>query len=102
MTSIDKEMQDSNDRLSELCLHLKNLNEKKKTASDNDLEILMDEIILLEISIESEKVRYYNLQQFREYQLSCDHTFVDDLIDISPDKSKVVKYCSNCLFTCEN
>ena len=29
----------------------------------------------------------------------CDHDFVDDLIDISPDKSKCISYCRICEYT---
>ena len=65
-------------------------------------EILTDEIIGLEVNIESEKIRYNNLLQLRDYQMSCDHFFIEDLIDITPEKSQVIKYCKCCLFTCEN
>jgi hypothetical protein len=29
----------------------------------------------------------------------CSHTIVEDLIDISPDKSQKIKYCSICEYT---
>ena len=29
----------------------------------------------------------------------CDHNFVKDTIDVSPDLSKQIEYCSNCEYT---
>ncbi len=29
----------------------------------------------------------------------CDHDFIDDTIDIDPDKSKSISYCKNCSYT---
>ena len=33
---------------------------------------------------------------------NCEHTFVDDLIDITPDKSQNITYCTICEYTKEN
>jgi len=30
---------------------------------------------------------------------ACEHVFVEDLIDISPDESKMIKYCEVCHMT---
>lgn len=104
---IDKEIMDLQNNIRELELKLKTLNDEKTIiiSEDNlevDLEILTDEIIELELKISSEKTRYNNLLQLRDYQLSCNHSFIEDLIDITPEKSKTIKYCTVCLFTCEN
>jgi hypothetical protein len=32
----------------------------------------------------------------KEMQLLCDHEFVNDLIDIDPDNSRMIRYCSKC------
>ena len=32
----------------------------------------------------------------------CKHEFIDDLIDISPDTSKLIRYCKICEYTTEN
>jgi hypothetical protein len=32
---------------------------------------------------------------------TCDHEFIDDMIDITPDKSLHIKYCKFCNFTKE-
>ena len=29
----------------------------------------------------------------------CEHTWINDLIDIDPDRSKSIKYCSKCYLT---
>lgn len=33
--------------------------------------------------------------------LHCDHIFVDDYIDINPDRSERITYCSKCQYTLE-
>jgi len=104
---IDAEIMELQNNIRDLESKLQTLNDEKNNIllgdnQDIDLEILIDEIIGLEINIEAEKTRCNNLQQLREYQLSCDHSFIDDLIDIHPEKSKIIKYCTRCLFTCEN
>jgi hypothetical protein len=32
---------------------------------------------------------------------NCDHTFVEDMIDITPDKSQIITYCTKCEYTKE-
>ena len=39
----------------------------------------------------------FNLDKF--IFLNCEHNFVDDLIDITPDTSKHVTYCTVCEYT---
>jgi ABC-type phosphate transport system auxiliary subunit len=56
-----------------------------------------DEIYQLESQLESKNEQYNNLLQLREYQSLCNHDFVDDLIDLTPDTSKMITYCVHCL-----
>jgi hypothetical protein len=47
---------------------------------------------------------YKNIIQLIEKYLikhsnDCDHNVVDDLIDIDPDRSKMIKYCTLCYKT---
>jgi hypothetical protein len=68
---------------------------------DEDIAIVESEIIGLEKMLESEITRYNEISHYVDYQLCCNHVFVDDLIDIDPDNSKQIKYCVLCLFTDE-
>ena len=99
---IETEIMDLQTKIQVLESELHSLNNEKSNVSEDQSEILTDEIIGLEVNIESEKIRHNNLLQLRDYQMSCDHSFIEDLIDITPEKSQVIKYCKSCLFTCEN
>ena len=99
---IDKEIMDLQNNIKETELKLEIINREKTSIPENDLDVLIEEIVRLETSIESEKKRCNELSQLKEYQSSCEHSFIEDLIDIDPDRSKIIKYCSVCLFTCEN
>ena len=68
----------------------------KTKIQQND--VLDDEIHQLESQLEFKTEQYNNLRQLREYQSLCNHDFVDDLIDLTPDKSKLITYCVHCLF----
>lgn len=74
------------------------LEEEKRILVDNngsevDIAILDSEIMTLEKKLEDD----LNLLS----QYCCDHVFVDDLIDINPDESRTIRYCTFCLFTDE-
>lgn len=65
----------------------------EKNENEMDIAILESEILVLETKLENDidsVVQYY-----------CDHVFVDDLIDINPDESRMIQYCTLCLFTDE-
>ena len=48
-------------------------------------EINVNKCILLDINTEIQKM--------------CNHDFVDDYIDISPDETKQIRYCKKCEYT---
>lgn len=76
--------------------------ENAKKESNMDciyFDILESESLELEKQLDLETSRLNDLLKLQDYQDSCSHVFVDDLIDISPDKSKLIKYCTHCLFT---
>ena len=66
-------------------------------------------VSILEDEIEQTTLQYNHLltetvdarTQLQEYQKLCEHVFIEDLIDITPDKSKTIKYCAHCFFTNE-
>lgn len=83
-----------------------NRQEREMLKSDNncsiDFSILESQLLELEQALYLETSRRNELLKLQQYQDSCSHVFVDDLIDITPDKSKSVKYCVHCMFTlCE-
>jgi hypothetical protein len=88
---------------------LRNLQEIHETY----LEIILSEIThgkYLEYEINAKNkckkqiddIQYYIERIEKEMQNSCNHNFVDDEIDITPDNSKKIKYCSICEYTCKN
>ena len=77
-------------------------NEKNEMLNQEDcidFDILESKLLELEKQLNLETDDLLKLQ---EYQAACCHTFVDDLIDITPDKSKTITYCVDCLFTPED
>lgn len=70
-----------------------------KNANEHEVDVLEDELIQLESDLDTELFRYNEMLQLRDYQDSCNHCFVDDLIDLTPDDSKLIKYCTHCMFT---
>ena len=56
------------------------------------------------VSKEKQNSDYKNIIQLIEKYLlkhsnDCHHNIIDDLIDIDPDRSKMVKYCTICYKT---
>ena len=85
-------------------------NEKRELIQKNaNTEELDVSVSILEDEIEQTTLQYNNLltetvdarMQLQEYQKLCDHVFIEDLIDITPDKSKTIEYCVHCFFTNE-
>lgn len=67
-------------------------------ATDFEMDVLEDALIELEYKFECVSNHHNELLQLREYQDSCSHVFIEDLIDLTPDESKVVQYCAHCMF----
>jgi len=98
-TAIDAEMRlletdiaDIQDRL---------VHEKRLMAcalNDTDEQIQDYIIITLEQSLVTLREQLEQLSALKEYQSSCEHEFISDLIDIDPDRSKQVVYCKHCHF----
>lgn len=65
----------------------------EKNESEMDIAIIESEILVLETKLNSD------IDSVVQY--CCDHVFVDDLIDINPDESRMIQYCTLCLFTDE-
>ena len=75
---------------------------QKHIRDDSDMNILEDELIATELQLELETKKYNDLLQTRDYQNCCNHSFVEDLVDITPDRSKIIHYCVHCLLSSEN
>ena len=58
----------------------------------NNIEEIEDKICEIELTI-----KYLNELIFN----NCEHTFVEDVIDITPDKSQNITYCTICEYTKE-
>jgi hypothetical protein len=107
MDKISKELGDIAFQIQRMNLELCNLETEKtilsmKNSPEFDLLILESRMHSIESDLERETCRYYSLLQLQQYQGVCEHEFIDDLIDITPDKSTTIKYCAHCLFTSEN
>lgn len=83
-----------------------------KEIHDTYLEIILSEIThgkYLEYEINAKNkckkqiddVEYYIKQIEAKIQDNCKHNFVEDDIDITPDTSRKIKYCSICEYTCK-
>ena len=91
--------------INQVLTEINNIEQQLKNASkdrpENDVDgaIFDDELIQLETKLEMCRNRLLDLYQVRDYQAQCNHVFVDDLIDISPDKSMVIRYCIHCEYS---
>ena len=64
--------------------------------SATDVDILDDRIMYLECLLEKKTREYSDVVLLSQQQKCCEHVFVDDLIDLTPEDSKVIVYCVNC------
>jgi len=57
--------------------------------------------VLNNISNDKQNPDYKNIIQLIEKYLidHCNHNIIEDLIDIDPDRSKMIKYCTLCYKT---
>jgi predicted DNA-binding protein (UPF0278 family) len=63
-----------------------------------------DDINFLKKTKEEYEEKIKQIHFFKDYVNKriveiCNHEFVNDLIDISPDKSKQIEYCTHCEYT---
>jgi len=47
-------------------------------------------------------VQYLKSECVKQIYLLCEHEFIDDTIDIDPDRSKTIRYCKYCDMSFEN
>ena len=69
-----------------------------KDAMENAKQVLNN------IAKDKQNADYKNIVELVEKYLiehsdNCDHNIIEDLIDIDPDRSKMVKYCNLCYKT---
>jgi len=81
---------------------IKHLTEDKmeliqKNAPEQEIAIIEDELNELETQLENTKTQHSNLLQLQQYQSICNHCFIEDLVDLTPDNSITVTYCVHCL-----
>jgi hypothetical protein len=64
---------------------------------DNDDTIIENHIKDYEKKIDEVEININQLNKF--ICLHCEHIFIDDYIDITPDRSERITYCSKCQYT---
>ena len=72
---------------------------QNRPDNEVDVAILDDEIIQLENKLGVIRNHLNDLYQLRDYQEKSNHVFVEDLIDISPEKSMAIRYCVHCQYS---
>jgi hypothetical protein len=92
-----------------ILLEIKQINEQMKhltqtkmnciqnNAPEQEIQIIEDELIELETKLECKRSERNNLLELQQYQFICNHVFIEDLIDLTPDTSKTITYCVHCL-----
>ena len=76
--------------------------EKSFTQDEAEIDKYIEDIMLLEEQLTFAESRLNDMLQWIEHKTTCEHEFVLDLIDIDPDKSKLIKYCKYCLHVPQN
>ena len=74
----------------------------EKSFISTDIEIMLEVKRKLEgLTIYEYNSDYHNIVQNvdRYLNIHCKHHFVSDLIDIDPDRSKKIRYCTVCYMT---
>jgi hypothetical protein len=56
------------------------------------------EINILEYELRELENRLDKMIELCNHQMYCNHVFIEDLIDLTPDESKTIEYCVHCLF----
>jgi hypothetical protein len=97
-----KMYQDLGNDLDQIIQKLKNiitLNEEIKNEDDKESEIEIMKYIYRISTVNDEvkkKNQFYENKENKLYYEICEHMYVDDYIDITPDKSQRITYCINC------
>ena len=68
-----------------ILLEIKQINEQIKHLTQTKMDCIQNNAPEQEIQI------------IEEYQSICNHVFIEDLIDLTPDTSKTITYCVHCL-----
>ncbi len=76
------------------------ISEMDRAAEDSTEESAIDDkLMLLENARADLECKINKLLELQQYQTLCDHEFVTDLIDITPDKSETIVYCKHCMYS---
>ena len=93
----------SKKRLQKILLYLNEIKltycEIEMERDDINDEYITEQIIEYEKKIIELDLTIEHLNQFICH--SCEHTFVEDVIDITPDRSQNITYCTICEYTKE-
>jgi predicted translin family RNA/ssDNA-binding protein len=94
----------SKKKLQKILSHLNEIKEiyceiQIETCEDISYEYITQEVDEYEKKISELKLEIEHLNQF--IFSNCEHTFVEDVIDITPDRSQNITYCTVCEYTKE-
>ena len=74
-------------------------NEEENEGYNREKDILFLNNMKCDYEEKIKKIRSFKDYVNTKIVTLCNHNFVEDSIDISPDLSKNIKYCSNCEYT---
>ena len=75
------------------------INKLKETTNNNNNNIFLNELNLTENN--NKLTHFINLKNICERKIHklCQHDFIDDYIDINPERSQKITYCTICEYT---
>ena len=95
-----KKYEDIINNINEIIYNYESLNEKNNMYSINQEQdqINIDENIFFYIERKNKVLELKERCEQKILEL-CKHDFVEDLVDIAPDRSKYITYCTICEYT---
>ena len=67
--------------------------------NEPDIESIQNALRYLKVLVQNPNEEYKNICKLMEEYIinNCEHNIVEDSIDIHPDKSQTIFYCSKCM-----
>ena len=80
---------------------IKDVLEEYHSSKDESLMEMKPIQVMIEFyQAQLDRSRFY-VNDFQEkIQNNCEHTFIKDLIDLHPERSQEICYCTSCGYTC--
>ena len=90
------------DKLQTILLHLNEIKDIYGEIEIDDYNTISYDYVKKQMKDYGKKITEIetNIDEINKFiSLHCDHIFVDDYIDINPDRSERITYCSKCQYT---